>query len=100
MEIVQLPNKEINIVRGECVILLKIVESNEGKSGWKVPPKNMERRARILRGANDMHHWGVKREGWGNMNLNYDQGVVMDSGTPLKVMERTNKERGCSKTGV
>ena len=30
MEIVQLPNKEIDVVRGECVVLLKIIESNEG----------------------------------------------------------------------
>ena len=79
---------------------MKIIESDEGKSSWEIPPENMERRARVLGGANNMHHRGVKREGWGNVNLNYNQGIVMYFRTPLKVMERTNKERGCSKTGV
>ena len=60
----------------------------------------MKRGARVLGGVNNVHHRGVKREGRGNMNLNNDQGVVMNFRTPLKVMECTNKERGCSKTGV
>ena len=79
---------------------MEIVEGDEGKSGWKVPPKNMKRRARVLGGANNLHHQGVEREGWGNMNLNYDQGVMMDSRTPLKIMKRTNEERRGSKTCV
>ena len=79
---------------------MKIIESDEGKSIWKIPPKNMERRARILGGVNNMHHRGVKRKGWGNVNLNYDQGVVMHFRTPLKVVERTNKKRGSSETCV
>ena len=57
---------------------MEIVESNEGKSGRKVPPKDMNGGARVLRRANNVHHRGVKREGRGNMNLNNDQGVVMD----------------------
>ena len=100
VEIVQLPNKEVDVVRGECVVLLKIVESDEGKSIWEVPPTNMKRRTRVLGGTNDMHHRGVKRKGWRDMDLNDDQGVMVNCRTPLKVMERTNKKRGCSKTGV
>ena len=34
------------------------------------------------------------------MNLNDNQGVMMNCRVPLKVMERTNKKGGCSKTGV
>ena len=79
---------------------MEVVESDQGKSGWKVPPKDMKRRARVLGGANDMHHRGVEREGGGNMNLNYDQGVIMDSRTPLKIMKCTDKERGSSETCV
>ena len=84
----------------EGVVLLEVVESDEGESGWKIPPKNMERRARILGGVNNMNRRGVEREGGGNMNLNYDQGVMMDSRTPLKIMECTNKERGSSETCI
>ena len=79
---------------------MKIVESDERKSGWEIPPKNMKGRARVLGGANNMHYWSVEREGWGNMDLNYDQGVMMDSRTPLKIMKRTNKERRSSETCV
>ena len=79
---------------------MKIVESDEGKSSWEIPPKNMEGRARVLGRANNMHHRGVKREGWRNVNLNYNQGVVMHLRMPLKVVERTNKKGGSSKTGV
>ena len=47
-----------------------------------------------------MHHRGVKREGWGDMNLNYNQGKTVKAGSPLKVMESTNEERGRSETSV
>ena len=47
-----------------------------------------------------MHHWGVKRKGWGDIDLNDDQGVMMDSGAPLKIMECAKEERRCSKTSV
>ena len=62
MEIVQLPNKEIDVVRGECVVLLKIVKSDEGESSQEVPPKNMKRGARVLGRTNDMHHWVLKEK--------------------------------------
>ena len=100
VEVVQLANKKVNVVRGEQVVFLQIVESNKGKGSREIPPKNVKRRARVLGRANDMHHRGVKREGGRNMNLNYDQGVMMHFRAPLKVMECTNKEGGCSKTGV
>ena len=93
VEIVQLPNEKVDVVRGEGVVFLQVVESNEGKSGRKIPPKDVNRRARVLGGVNNMHHWGVEGKGRGDMNLDYDQGVVMDSGTPLKVMECTKEER-------
>ena len=79
---------------------MQVIESDEGESCREIPPKDMKRRARVLRGMNDMHHRGVKTEGWRNMNLNYDQGVMMDGRTPLKVVERTDQERGCSEAGV
>ena len=56
MEIVQLPNEEVDVVRGECIVLLEIVKSNEGKSSWEVPPKDVERRTRVVGRTNDMHH--------------------------------------------
>ena len=34
VEVVELANEKVNVVRGERVVLLKIVESDEGKSGW------------------------------------------------------------------
>ena len=79
---------------------MQIIESDEGESSREVPPKDMNGRAGVLRGTNDMHHQGVKGKGWGDMYLNDDQGVVMDFGAPLKVMERTNRERGRSKTSI
>ena len=79
---------------------MQIVESDEGKSSRKIPPKDMNGGARVLRGANDMHYRDVEGKGRGNMDLNNDQGVVMNFRTPLKVVERTNKEMGCSETSV
>ena len=79
---------------------MKIVESDEGKSSWEIPPKNMEGGARVLGRANDMHHQGVRREGWRNVNLDYNPGVMMHLRTPLKVVECTNKKGGSGKTGV
>ena len=79
---------------------MKIVESDEGKGIRKIPPKDMNGGARVLRGVNDMHYWGVERKGWGDMDLNNDQGVVMDLRTPLKIMKCANKERRSCETCV
>ena len=79
---------------------MKIVESDKRKSGRKVPPKDMNRRTRVLRRTNDVHHRGVKRKGGGDVDLNDNQRVVMDFRTPLKIMKCTDKERGSSKTCV
>ena len=100
VEVVQLANKKVDVVRGESVVLLQIIEGNEGEGGREIPPKNMKRGARVLGRANDMHHQGVKREGWRNVNLDYNQGVMMHLRTPLKVVECTNKKGGSGKTGV
>ena len=100
VEVVQLANKKVDVVRGERIVLLQIVESDERKGSRKIPPKDVNGGARVLRGANDMHHWGVEGKGWGNMDLNNDQGEMMNFRAPLKVMKRTNKERGCSETSV
>ena len=100
VEVVQLANKKVDVVRRERIVLLQIVESDEGKGSREVPPKDMNGGARVLRGANDMHHRGVERKGWGNMNLDDNQGIVMNFRTPLKVMKCTNKERGSSETCV
>ena len=100
MEIVELTNEKVNVVRGEGIVLVEVVESDEGKSGWKVPPKNMNGRTGVLGRANNMHHRGVKGEGGGNVNLNYNQRVVMDLRPPLKVMECTDKKGGSGETGV
>ena len=100
MEVVQLANEKVNVVRRERIVLLQIVESDEGESSRKIPPKDMNGGARVLRGANDVHHRGVERKGWGNVNLNNNQGVMVNFRTPLKVMKRTNEERGSSETCV
>ena len=83
-----------------ALTLLKIVESDERKSGRKVPPKNVNRRTRVLGRANNVHHWGVKGKGGGDVDLNNNQRVVMDFRTPLKIMKCTNEERGSSKACV
>ena len=72
VEVVQLANKKVDIVRRERIVLLQIVESDEGESSRKIPPKDMNGGARVLRRANDMHHRGVEGKGWGNMDLNND----------------------------
>ena len=100
VEVVQLPNKKVKVVRGEGIVLLQMVESDEGKGSREIPPKDVKRGARILGRTNDMHHQSIERKGWGDMDLDYDQGVMVDSRAPLKVMECTNKKRGHSKTGV
>ena len=100
MEVVQLANEKVDVVRGERIVLLQIVESDERESSRKVPPKNMNGGARVLRGANDVHYWGVERKGWGNVNLDNDQGIVMNFRTPLEVMKRTNEEGGSSESCV
>ena len=100
MEIVQLANEKVDVVRRERIVLLQIFVSDEGKSSRKIPPKDMNGRARVLRGANDMHYRGVERKGWGDVNLNNNQGVMMNFRTPLKVMKRTNEERGSSESCV
>ena len=79
---------------------MQVIESNEGKSGWKIPPKDMKRRARVLGRTNNVHHRGVKRKGWRNMDLDDDERVVMNCRAPLKVVERANKKGGSSKSGV
>ena len=69
VEVVELPNKEIDVVRGEGVVLLEIIEGDKRKSGWEVPPKNMNGGTGVLGRANDVHHRGVKGEGRGNVDL-------------------------------
>ena len=79
---------------------MKVIESDEGEGGRKIPPKDMNRRTGVLGRVNNVHHRGVKRKGWGNVDLDDDQRVVRDFRTPLKIMKRTNKERGSGKTCV
>ena len=69
MEVVQLPNEKVNVVRGEGIVFLQIIKSDKGESGREIPPEDMNGRARVLGGVNDMHHRGVKREGRGDMDL-------------------------------
>ena len=71
MEIVELTNKKVDVVRGELIVLLQIIESDDWESGREIPPENVNRRTRVLGRVNDVHHRSVKGEGWGNMNL-YD----------------------------
>ena len=89
VEVVQLANKKVDVVRGEGIVLLQIVESDKGKSSRKIPPKDMNGGARVLRGANDLHHRSVEGKGWGNMDLNNDQGVMMNFRSPLEVVKCT-----------
>ena len=69
VEVVELPNKEIDVVRGERVVLLEIIEGDKRKSGWEIPPKDMNGGTGVLRRANDVHHRGVKGESRGNVDL-------------------------------
>ena len=47
-----------------------------------------------------MHYRGVKREGRGDVNLNYNQGETVKVGLPLEVMKGTDEKRGRSETSV
>ena len=69
VEIIKLPNKEVDIVRGESVVFLKIVESDKRKSSGEVPPENMNRGAGVLGRTNNVYHRGIKGEGRRNMDL-------------------------------
>ena len=100
VEVVELSNEKVDIFRGEGVVLLQVIKSNKGKGSREIPPKDVKRGARVLGGTNNMHHWDVERKGRRDMDLNYNQGVMMDSRAPLKVVEHTDKKRGCSKTSV
>ena len=100
MEVVQLPNEEINVVRGNEIVLLQIIESRGRESCREVPPKDMNGRAGVLGGAHNMHHRSVKRKGRGNVNLNYNQRETVELRSPLEVMESTDEKRRCSKTSV
>ena len=100
VKIVELTNKKIDVVRGELIVLLQIIESDDGESGREVPPEDVNRRAGVLGRTNDVHYWSVKGEGWRNVNLYDNQGVVMDSGMPLKVMKGTDEEQRSSEYGV
>ena len=41
---------------------MQIVESDERKSGREIPPKDVNRGAGVLRGANDVHHRVLKEK--------------------------------------
>ena len=79
---------------------MEIIKGDEGKCSGEIAPKDMQRGTRVLGRTNDVHHQGVKGKGWGDVDLNNDQGVMMDCGMALKVMERTDQKGGCSKSGV
>ena len=68
MEVIQLPNKKVDIVRGDQVILLQIIKGRRGEGCRKIPPENVDRGARVLRRAHDMHCQGVEEKGWRDMN--------------------------------
>ena len=72
VEVVQLSNKKVNVIRGKSVVLLQIIKGNNGESSREVPPKDVNRRAGVLGRTNDVYYWKIEREGWGNMNLNDD----------------------------
>ena len=78
VKVVQLANEKINVVRGEGVVFLQIIKRDEGEGSWKIPPKDVNGGAGVLRRLNDVHHRGVKGKGRGDMNLNDDQGIVVD----------------------
>ena len=78
MEVVQLANKKIDVVRGEGIVLLQIIKRNEREGSREIPPKDMNGGAGVLRRSNDVHHRGVKRKGRGDVNLNNNQGIVVD----------------------
>ena len=100
MEVVQLPNKKVDVVRGDKIVLLQIVESRGREGCREIPPEDVNGRARVLGRAHNMHHRGVKRKGRGKMNLNYNQRETVELRSPLKVMESTDKEGRHSKTSV
>ena len=64
VEIVELANKKVDVVRGELIVLLQIIESDDWESGREIPPEDVNRGAGVLGRANNVYHWSVKREGW------------------------------------
>ena len=97
VEVVQLPNKEVNVVWRYQVVLLKIIQSDERKSHREIPPEDVNGRARVLGGSNDMNDGILKGKGRGNVDMNNDQGVAVKSGAPLKVMKCTKEKGGAVK---
>ena len=64
VEIVELANEKIDIVRGELVVLLQMIESDDWESGREIPPEDMNQGAGVLGRTNDVHYQSVKGEGW------------------------------------
>ena len=100
VEVVQLANEKIDVVRGERIVLLQIVECDEGKSSRKIPPKDMNGGTGVLGGTNNMDHRGVKGKGGGDVDLNNNQGIMMDLRAPLKIMKCANEKRRGGETCV
>ena len=65
-----MPNEKVDVVRGDRVVLLQIVKGKRGESCREVPTEDVDRGARVLRGAHNMHYWSVKGKGWRDINLN------------------------------
>ena len=100
VEVVQLTNKKVNVVRGKSVVLLQVIKGDNGKSSREIPPKDVNGGAGVLRRMNDVYYWKVERESWGDVNLNDNQGIMVYFRTPLKVMESTDEEGRGSETRV
>ena len=55
VEIVQLPNAKIDVVKEDGVVLLQVIEGDKGKSSREIPPKDVDGRAGVLGRAHNMH---------------------------------------------
>ena len=100
VEVIQLANEEVNVVRGQSVILLQIIEGNKRESSREIPPKDMNGRAGVLGRMNDMYYWEVEGEGWGDVDLHYNQRIMVYLRTPLKAMKRTDEKRRGGETSI
>ena len=58
--------------RGKSVVLLQITEGDKRESGREIPPKDMNGRAGVLGGMNNVYYWEVEGEGRRDINLYYN----------------------------
>ena len=67
VEIIQLPNKKVDVVWGNRIVLLEVIEGNKRKGSRKIPPEDVNGGARVLGRCYDVNDRVLKGESRGNI---------------------------------